>query len=95
MQPLIGEHAGRSRPARRCQNRPAGQAVRPARGVVSLLSLTAALGAVLAHGQAQYPVLALRAAWVIDATGRPPIQDGVVVVRGPTHRGCAWRIAKC
>lgn len=31
---------------------------------------------------AQERVLALRAAWIIDATGRPPIADGVVVVRG-------------
>jgi len=33
-------------------------------------------------GLAQEAVTALRAAWVIDATGRPPIRDGVVVIRG-------------
>src|SRR5262245_6403619 len=32
--------------------------------------------------QGQERIVALRAARVIDATGRPPIADGVVVVRG-------------
>ena len=31
---------------------------------------------------AQERVVALRAAWVIDATGRAPIADGVVIVKG-------------
>src|SRR5258708_24326228 len=31
---------------------------------------------------AQERVIALRAAWVIDATGRAPIADGVVIVKG-------------
>jgi hypothetical protein len=34
------------------------------------------------HALAQERVVALRAAWVIDATGRPPIADGIVIVRG-------------
>ena len=31
---------------------------------------------------AQEKVIALRATWLIDATGRPPIADGVVLVKG-------------
>jgi imidazolonepropionase-like amidohydrolase len=45
--------------------------------IAVLLALSAG-----AAPQAQERVIALRAAWVIDATGRAPIADGIVLVKG-------------
>ena len=51
------------------------------RALIAALVVGAAL--VAPNGAtAQERAIALKAAWVIDATGRPPIADGVVIVRG-------------
>ena len=49
----------------------------------AVIAVAACTAAITGPGTAaQEQVTVLRAAWVIDASGRPPIPDGVVVVRG-------------
>jgi imidazolonepropionase-like amidohydrolase len=54
------------------------------RKTVGLVCAIVVLGAGTVPGRAfaQERPIALRASWVIDATGRPPIIDGIVIVRG-------------
>src|SRR5687768_187497 len=47
-----------------------------------IAGVTLGVGMSIVSAIAQEPVIVLRAAWLIDATGRPPIADAVVLIRG-------------
>lgn len=53
--------------------------MKPRPRVLLVVSLMLAFSA---GNGSQERVIALRAAWLIDATGRPPVADGMVIVRG-------------